>query len=346
MDYYHQLCDGCQKPLLEGEDIVVCPDCGTPQHRACFEANQACVNAQKHGTGFVWKDDTLPAPAVAQNKFTCPVCGAVNPAEGAECVRCGQRFQARQEPPRARTAPDRKDIRSLFPELPQESDEESLDDEQFEMLCANLLARADMAAPGMTESQRQETVAGHPIRQVMTFVTNKPLVYVKKFRALATRRFTWNWAAFFFQPFWFFYRKLYKPGIIFLTIQMALTLLIQPYLEPIMDLSERLQEKMAQASSDAAATALMQQFYADISPHLPWIGVSLGATLLLHIAAGLLADRLYCSHVHRTLDEVKKCETRESFLITFVRRGSVSFLALVVSYAAVYFLPGLLSMLF
>ena len=345
MDYYHQLCDGCGKPLLPGEDIVVCPDCGTPQHRACYEAQNACVNAAKHGTDFSWQDDTLPAPDAAHGMFVCPVCGAANRTEDAECVRCGQRFRPRETPRPKRAAEHREDIRSLFPEIPQESAEDGLDDEQFRVLCDSVLSRAESLAPGMTEAQRQETVAGHPIRQVIAFFGSKPRVYLKKFRTLETRRFTWNWAAFLFQPYWFFYRKLYKPGIVFLTLRLALTLLLQPYAEPVTELYERMQEHLLGAADDAAATALVQQFYQDITPYLLPLGIALGVVLLLHIFAGLLADRLYYNHVKHTLDRVKQSETREEFLVTFLRRSSVSFLALALSYAALNFLPGLLLMI-
>ena len=31
-------CSVCRKPFAAGDDIVVCPECGTPYHRACYEA--------------------------------------------------------------------------------------------------------------------------------------------------------------------------------------------------------------------------------------------------------------------------------------------------------------------
>ena len=37
-------------------------------------------------------------------------------------------------------------------------------------------------------------------------------------------KLSWNWAAFFFAPYWFFYRKLYKVGAVFLALSVALSL--------------------------------------------------------------------------------------------------------------------------
>ena len=60
MFYDNAVCDGCGQPLLEGEDVVVCPVCGTPQHRACYELNNKCVNERLHGDGFEWTNLNPP----------------------------------------------------------------------------------------------------------------------------------------------------------------------------------------------------------------------------------------------------------------------------------------------
>ena len=342
MDYLHQLCDGCHRPLLPGEDVVVCPDCGTPQHRACYEQNHACVNAEKHETGFLWQADILPAPkAQHRDDFICPVCGAHNPVGTPECMRCGQRFEA--QPNSSKPAVRPRDIRALFPEIPQEFDDEiGLDDAQYDAVCDSLLQRAAIAAPGMTPGQAEEEIAGHPIRQVMTFVASKPLVYINKFRALRTRRFTWNWAAFFFTPYWFFYRKLYKPGIVFLTLRACLEVLMLPLSIAYTDAAEGPMTALMQAfqSNDSAALqTAMDAVQTAASPFLWKFALIAGAMVLLSFFSGLLADRLYCRHVKHTLDEIKKAETRESFLLPFIRRSSVSVLALALSYAFISLLP-------
>ena len=54
MRYENNICDGCKKKFNEGDDIVVCPVCGTPQHRECYEKNGKCVNAGLHESGFAW----------------------------------------------------------------------------------------------------------------------------------------------------------------------------------------------------------------------------------------------------------------------------------------------------
>ncbi|MBR5501396.1 MAG: hypothetical protein IKV55_00010, partial [Oscillospiraceae bacterium] len=104
-------CPYCEQPLTETDDLAVCPDCGTPHHRACYMEHGACANAEKHADGFEW---TAPAPAVTQPQqpqsntaapegapagfagsaaYTaqrrCPNCGTVAGPQDHFCLHCG-----------------------------------------------------------------------------------------------------------------------------------------------------------------------------------------------------------------------------------------------------------------
>ena len=39
MRYTGETCPVCNKVFQEDDDIVVCPDCGTPHHRKCYLKN-------------------------------------------------------------------------------------------------------------------------------------------------------------------------------------------------------------------------------------------------------------------------------------------------------------------
>ena len=77
MFYDNKKCDGCSELMLEGEDIVVCPECGTPQHRECYQKNNECVNAHLHAEGFDWRaanvtDEKAEEPSVdTENESFC-----------------------------------------------------------------------------------------------------------------------------------------------------------------------------------------------------------------------------------------------------------------------------------
>ena len=50
----NKLCPVCRAPFKEGADIVVCPICGTPHHRACYMQKNKCALEEYHAKGFVW----------------------------------------------------------------------------------------------------------------------------------------------------------------------------------------------------------------------------------------------------------------------------------------------------
>ena len=50
MKYTNYKCPACNNQFNEEDDVVVCPECGTPHHRECYIQNGKCINADKHGT--------------------------------------------------------------------------------------------------------------------------------------------------------------------------------------------------------------------------------------------------------------------------------------------------------
>ncbi len=55
IDYSGQTCIVCNKAFTEHDDIVVCPECGTPYHRDCYKAEGRCINNALHENGGSWQ---------------------------------------------------------------------------------------------------------------------------------------------------------------------------------------------------------------------------------------------------------------------------------------------------
>ena len=53
-EYQKQPCIVCGKPFTAEDDIVSCPECGTPYHRACWQQEGQCINQQLHRSGESW----------------------------------------------------------------------------------------------------------------------------------------------------------------------------------------------------------------------------------------------------------------------------------------------------
>lgn len=50
MDFTKYHCPVCNKSFTENDDVVVCPECGTPHHRECYKSQGKCFNENLHGT--------------------------------------------------------------------------------------------------------------------------------------------------------------------------------------------------------------------------------------------------------------------------------------------------------
>lgn len=81
MKYANYKCPVCKNQFTEEDDIVVCPECGTPHHRECYVQNGNCANADKHGTNepieveFVdieENEESISESEVTENKIENP----------------------------------------------------------------------------------------------------------------------------------------------------------------------------------------------------------------------------------------------------------------------------------
>jgi hypothetical protein len=53
--YENEICPVCNRQFEEGDDVVFCPECGTPHHRECYRLAGHCVNEGLHGSGYVYQ---------------------------------------------------------------------------------------------------------------------------------------------------------------------------------------------------------------------------------------------------------------------------------------------------
>lgn len=91
--YTGSKCICCEKRFVDGDDIVVCPDCGTPYHRQCYIEKGSCINTVLHDRGVGWLPDApepVPfTPEIGPAVKRCIRCGAENSPELRYCEQCG-----------------------------------------------------------------------------------------------------------------------------------------------------------------------------------------------------------------------------------------------------------------
>ena len=86
-------CGVCDTPFKDSEDIVYCPECGTPMHRECWDKDKKCPNEDKHGEGFEWKAPSSEKREADKSGrgIVCDACGEeLNPNDFiVVCPECG-----------------------------------------------------------------------------------------------------------------------------------------------------------------------------------------------------------------------------------------------------------------
>lgn len=91
--YTGSKCICCEKRFVDEDDIVVCPDCGTPYHRQCYIEKGSCINTALHDKGISWLPDAPEkvafTPELMPNVKRCIKCGAENDPELRYCEQCG-----------------------------------------------------------------------------------------------------------------------------------------------------------------------------------------------------------------------------------------------------------------
>lgn len=90
--YNGEKCISCGKVFKESDDVVVCPECGTPYHRDCYLAEGKCINTELHENGQTWKPGTGENSSDNNDDndpIRCIRCGETNPADGIFCKKCG-----------------------------------------------------------------------------------------------------------------------------------------------------------------------------------------------------------------------------------------------------------------
>lgn len=71
--FENKLCPICRARFTDKADVVVCPICGTPHHRVCYEIRGKCGLENLHESGFVWNgrlpDEPEPVYSQPQNPY-------------------------------------------------------------------------------------------------------------------------------------------------------------------------------------------------------------------------------------------------------------------------------------
>ena len=305
-------CQICHSYLFEDDDIVICPECGAPHHRDCWQTVGHCGVAQDHGTDNQYdkiKKAEKEAEANQNNSVTerkCRFCGRTSKTEGAEfCPYCGQPYEG-------------PGIHHPHPFVVNGSAV------NFDPLGG---VPKDTLIEGVTAGD------------IATFVGNNSHRYVNKFKTLNKgNKNSWNWLAFLFPSAFCLSRKMYSNGILFLILSIAANLCFVPFNQTLASLGD-----VAKMTQDQLVTLATENISA-FTP-LIWIMFAVGTVLFIlhHIICGIRSDWMYRNYVITKIKAIKANKDIDDYDETLQVKGSVSFTLMFVAFLAEQYLPVILT---
>ena len=208
--YTGSKCICCEKRFVDGDDIVVCPDCGTPYHRECYIEKGSCINTVLHDKGVGWLPDELEtepaAPVVMPAVKRCIRCGAENGPELRYCEQCGTPLINMDAPRPFNDYPgnkDRVDLNGNMGHGTQQGGDPRMGDPAQNIGFTPVLLNQDSDIDGVKLGDYARYVGANPIGFLPSFIK-----FAKTGRILSMNIF-----AFLFTPVYFMYRKMKGWGI-------------------------------------------------------------------------------------------------------------------------------------
>ncbi|MCL2531841.1 MAG: DUF2628 domain-containing protein [Oscillospiraceae bacterium] len=274
MRYNHEICSVCDAEFDEHSDVVVCPSCGTPVHRQCWQTAGACPNVQSHGDEFAWKATQVapPEPAAEQPKNLCDDCGEYTEPGMPFCPGCGAE-QGQSSP------------MEMFSQMSVEREKAFVRDFPAHWVNGKQLRAGDV-------------VVGQPVEEICLQLRSNQRTNERYLSRFARQRnLGWNWAAFAFGPYWMFFRKLFKPALIFGALALIGIFVMAPINEAMFGIVETYGANPPQAWAMIWGVVRAYQWQAIIAGGL-WLGARL--------AAALLGDRLLQGKLVGNIEKVKR----------------------------------------
>lgn len=265
--YEGQKCPVCGAAFSAGDDVVTCPECGTPHHRACYEKNGRCANAALHSQGFDYKK-SLGGERVSDARD-----------ENAQSRQSGQQQGEYYVPPAGTQQGAAADSGSSF-------------------------SGAGVQSGGFV-FKNDERLGGFLLADVATVIGANFMRFIERFKK--NRALGWNWSALVFGPYYLFLRKMYGPGSLFLALEFAARFIISMVFSKQLSalasgLQAILQNEAATYEQYYAEISQLMESTGSVTAYL----VLAAVIAAIHIVIALTADRIYKNKVFSVIRDVDK----------------------------------------
>ncbi len=332
LNYINQPCPLCGKHMHEEDDIVVCPVCATPQHRECWMSEGHCVNEALHSPDFVWKPrgEANMGEAPERKKVTCPECGFENPGDAFHCSNCGHLLST-----------EKADVVCRFCGNENPAGSKLCSRCGAPLIFENKFFENNIYMSGVNMPEN-EPIGNTTAGEAALYVQSNSRRYLPKFKKISGgKKLSFNFASFIFAPWWFFYRKLYKAGIILLILFSAITFMTYPVAKQLTDIVNEMQGKISVLQEEykdkTADEAAMKEAYEKetaIANEFTAKGMKPAGKLALvmlaeHLLCGFIANYVYYKKMCSDMEKIKETQGEEIIKKSLIMRvGGVSLISL------------------
>jgi hypothetical protein len=333
MEFKNIKCPVCDKEFKDGDDIVVCPECGAPHHRECYEAENKCFFEDKHSEGFEFGKDNSDEGEQPDVKV-CPNCGNENESTSFYCNKCGYPI-------------------GFDDKNNQQAQSNTQNQGGFGGPFRNTNPFAQAFDPMAGVNPEEDMGDGVTAGEISKHVRNNTPYFVKVFSNIKNlNKSRFNFSAFVFSECYFLYRKMYKLGAVFAALTIAfMTLEVYISLSPA---STAFTNAISEVSRGTAVNtfnqfAVITEAMNRLDPvNKAWILImsfcSIGR-IIVRIIAGLTANRAYYTHCRRKISDIKK--TSQEPQKDIETKGGVNTAlaaSILVTNFAIYYIPDIISM--
>lgn len=329
MDYIGNKCPVCQKYFHADDDIVVCPECGTPHHRACYEEIGHCSNEELHAQGYDYQSEQ---ESEKDNVKICPSCGKPNDKNNFFCGSCG-----------APLSPDNQQ---------NTADQQKNTAQGYPFGAGTQGGMPNFMDPLAGVPSDTDFGDGVTAGETAKYVKQNTPYFIRVFNNIKTlNKSKFNFSAALFTGGYLLYRKMYKLGAIFAGLQLAM-LLVETYIT--IAYSSLFTDFIGVYTDALSSGNLVSSFY-DYLQGLSAIEILIlylptlidMARIAMMIVFGICFNRMYFKHCKKQIVSIKaSAKDGENPETTLQTKGGVNTplaISLMITYMILLYLPNLIT---
>lgn len=310
-NYEGSKCIVCDKNFNESDDIVVCPDCGTPYHRDCYKQVGECINTKLHNEGMSWSQKKLDEEksieeAMETENKVCPRCGHSNSAEQNYCSRCGLPLIDGENSQHFNDG----STQNGYPNFGPMGNSFGGQNGQFQGgQPFNPFAGSFVTIDDDTD------IDGVKAKDIADYVGSNKLYFLAQFMRFAKLKIkkSFNFCAFLFPEFYYFYRKMLGHGFFYLMLRIVTTVFMQGMLLNFGISGEETTFDIAEKISASPVWSVI------------FVGLSL-LTLALKIISGMFSNFWYLKKTKHDIEDIDQiAQSQSQRRETIAKKGGTSF---------------------